>query len=276
MRYLSCAHTHTVFGDGHNTPEEMIARAKELEFVSLGFSEHAHQSFDKDYCMSAEAESVYVASLRDLQRQEKTLKIWVGLEVDALSDVPHGPVDYQIGSCHYLPEPFEGVFVGIDGDFSVLQNCLEKRYHGDGLALARDYYACHAQALLHRRPQIAGHFDLLRKYNGSLHMFDTESAAYRRLALSALEKTRQSGAVLEINTGGMARGYLPDPYPQDFLLLAWREMDGEVTLTTDCHDARYLDYAIPQTLSHLQTLGFETLLRLGTGDALWEKVTIGS
>ena len=38
---LQNLHTHTVFGDGKNTPEEMVLGALSSRCASLGFSEHS-------------------------------------------------------------------------------------------------------------------------------------------------------------------------------------------------------------------------------------------
>ena len=64
------------------------------------------------------------------------------------------------------------------------------------------------------------------------------------------------------------------PYPADFLLDAWREMGGQLTLTSDCHNARDLDCAFAQTLSMLRQKGFTHIYRLGTGDSLWDSVEL--
>ena len=41
MKYLQNLHTHTTYCDGKNTAEEMVQKAIELGFKSLGFSGHA-------------------------------------------------------------------------------------------------------------------------------------------------------------------------------------------------------------------------------------------
>ena len=60
-----------------------------------------------------------------------------------------------------------------------------------------DYFAIEVNALLRDRPQIIGHFDLLRKYAASLSLFHEADSAYRRLgALRAgarLPLRRRSG-----------------------------------------------------------------------------------
>ena len=164
--------------------------------------------------------------------------------------------------------------MAVDGDPVLLRRYVDEVYHGDGLAMACDYFAIEVNALLRDRPQIIGHFDLLRKYAASLSLFDEADPAYRRLALSALERAFPCGGVLEINTGGMARGYLTTPYPTLELLCAWRELGGRITLTSDCHDRRYLAHAFPQAAALARQAGFRTALRLGTGTELWEEAEL--
>ena len=73
MKY-SNIHTHTTFSDGKNTPEEMIERAKELGFVSLGFSDHSETVFDPHYCMASEKYSLYRSKISELKEKEEKVK----------------------------------------------------------------------------------------------------------------------------------------------------------------------------------------------------------
>lgn len=278
MTFPSNAHTHSRWCDGADAIPAMVEAARTFGFVSLGFSGHARQGFDPDYSMSADAQAGYFAELRTLQGAPEPgfPRLWAGLEVDALAHedlrrADYAEADYVVGSAHYLCESWEGMPVAVDGDPALLRRYVDEVYHGDGLAMARDYFAIEAEALLRDRPQIIGHFDLLRKYAASLSLFDESDPAYRRLALSALERAFPCGGVLEINTGGMARGYLPTPYPTPELLCAWRELGGQITLTSDCHDRRYLAHAFPEAVALARQAGFRTVLRLGTGTELWEE-----
>ena len=47
-------HTHTIYCDGNDTPEELIKAAIDNGFTSLGFSGHSFFKKDDDYCMSLE------------------------------------------------------------------------------------------------------------------------------------------------------------------------------------------------------------------------------
>ncbi len=282
MNFLSNAHTHTTYCDGKSTIEEQVTQAKALGFVSLGFSGHAMQGFDWKYCMSVENQQAYHAELLALQSLHKTRgltpKIYIGLEQDALTPAEEkaknrAAFDYIIGSAHYFPEPLNGEWVAVDGSAELLRRYVAERFGGDALAMAQAYYQLQAQTVRQDKPDIIGHFDLARKYATVIGL-DTGSPAYRNAALNALEVAYTGCKVLEVNTGGIARGYEQTPFPACFLLDAWREMGGEVTLTSDCHDARDLDCAFSMAANMLQELGYKRLLRLGTDAALWDEVEL--
>lgn len=279
MTFVSNAHTHSRWCDGLDAIPDMVEAARALGFVSLGFSSHARQGFDPAYSMASDAQAGYFAELRALQGEPGLPRLWAGLELDALAHPDcrreaFAHADYVIGSAHYLCESYGGAPVAVDGDPVLLRRYVDEVYHGDGLAMARDYFAIEVKALLRDRPQIIGHFDLLRKYAARLSLFDETDPAYRRLALSALEQAFPCGGVLEINTGGMARGYLTTPYPTLELLCAWRELGGSITLTSDCHDRRYLAHAFPKAAALARQAGFRTALQLGVGTELWEETTL--
>ena len=278
MRFLSNAHTHSTFCDGKNPPEEMIRAAEKLGFVSLGFSGHASQGFDLEYSMTAETQRAYFETVRALGSAAK-LRVWAGLEQDtfapdALKAENRRAADYVIGSAHYVSLDFHGRTVAVDGEPALLRQDIEEKCGEDALELARQYFDVHVSGLLRDRPDIIGHFDLVRKYALSESFFDETSPEYRRLALDALERAFPCGGVLEVNTGAIARGYRDDPYPTAELLGAWREMGGRTTITSDCHDAAKLDCAFERAAELLRQTGYRTVLRLGTGEALWQEETL--
>ncbi len=264
MSYVCNAHTHTPFCDGRTPIPEMIERAVALGFTALGFSGHGYEGIDPQYEMSPDGQAEYLRTLRLLQKEETRLRLWVGLERGSLSHVERAPFDYIIGSTHTMREPMEGKFYAVDGSADSLRELLEKRYHGDGLALVRDYYAQEVEYITSFRPDIIGHFDLVMRNNMKLGMFDAESEAYRRIAGSALERAFHGCTLLELNTGGVARcPELREPYPSRYLLELWREMGGRVIINSDCHNAQYLDCLFEQSLRRLAELGYRTVWALG-------------
>lgn len=283
MNFLSNAHTHTTFCDGKSTHQEMLEAAKQLGFVSLGFSGHGDQGFDHAYSMGQGRQKEYHKALRLMQAQQKEEgegpRLWVGLEQDgatpeALKELNKELFDYIIGSTHYLCPDYEGASVAVDGDPVLLTKYVERTFDGDWMEMVKTYYDDHVHMLLHDRPQIIGHFDLVRKNGGPGGLFDVDTPVYSRMALDALEKARASEAVLEVNTGAMARGYADTPYPSKALLGCWGELGGQITLTSDCHDARFLDHGYDRALELIKACGFTEIQRLGQGESLWETITL--
>lgn len=284
MRFLSNAHTHTVYCDGKSAMGEMVEAAQRLGFVSLGLSGHGDQGFDPAYSMTDGRQAKYLAEARALgkrlRQRGEAPRLWVGVEEDTLTSPEQQKenrrtLDYVLGSTHYLERDFHGQPVAVDGNPALLQAYICERMGGDALQMARRYFDLHVAGLLQGRPDIIGHFDLVRRYAASCGLFDEESPAYRALARNALERAYPCGGVLELNMGGMARNGMKAPYPTLELLGAWREMGGQVTMTSDCHNAALLDAGFDLGARLLARAGYRTVLRLGTGNSLWEEIDTG-
>lgn len=283
MKFLSNAHTHTTWCDGRTPISDMVQKACDLGFVSLGFSGHAGQGFDPLYSMLDGKQDSYKEELAAIQKQMANTadrpRIWIGLELDSMADETwrrdaYENFDYVIGSTHYLNRDYYGECVSVDGDPILLAQYIADELDGDGLRVAQQYYDTHVDALLRDRPDIIGHFDLVRKYSDSLHLFDVNGMAYRKIALDALQRAYGCGGVLEINTGCIARKSSSLPYPSKELLGAWYDMGGEITITSDCHDAAFLDCWFEEAVKLARSIGFKRVLRLGTEDELWEAVRL--
>ena len=136
-----------------------------------------------------------------------------------------------------------------------LQGAFED-FGGDGLAMAEAYFAAVAEVAA-KGPTILGHFDLLKKLNGDGRFFDETHPRYRAAALAALEAAAGKVQALEINTGGVARGYREELYPAPFLLKRWKALGGEVILTADAHSTDGLLFAFEQAAAYARAAGFE-------------------
>lgn len=271
MCFYSSPHVHTQYCDGRSTASDMARAAREHGFVSLGFSSHGAQAFDPKYCMSREGEQAYIAETARLCAQYAgSMKMWTGVERDALALPDAHRYAYVIGSAHYLP--YEGKHIPVDGDRDKLLAYVRDALHGDGLALARRFYQLAGEYIAGYRPDIIGHFDLVRKYNPAFGFFDTSSPAYRRIALDALERAFTGCTLLEVNTGCIARGHASIPYPEPFILAHWKRLGGDVIAATDCHDAKDIAFGFDIARQCMHSAGFDSALRLGTGDALFERI----
>lgn len=268
-RALSSPHNHTRYVDGKNTAPEMAEAAFQAGFVSFGFSEHGEQRFDQEYGLSPESAAAYRAEVLALKdRYAGRMKIWLGIERDSYADFDRSAYEYSIGSTHYLPSG--GGHIAVDSTEDNLKRLIEESYGGDPYWMASDYFTRHADFLEAFRPDIIGHFDLVKKMNQRCGFFDEADPRYTRAALEALERAAATGALLEVNTGAVARGWRSDPYPSPRLLARWRELGGRAIVSGDCHDSLFIDCAFDQCVQMLVDAGFTEAWRLGTGDALFE------
>ena len=265
MRILSNPHTHTDFSDGRDTPRAQVERALKLGYRALGFSDHAAQDVDAFTGMPREREADYQSAVRALAEEYAgRVRVYLGVELDSEFGLAEKKsYDYILLSCHYVRK----------GNVRALVDCRPRRdrvfavrdeaYGGNGEAMAADYFLHLGARALEERPAILGHFDIVKYFNGDGSLYDADSPVVRRAWREALAMARESGALLEVNTGGMARGYVNEPYPSWDILRAWRDLGGGVILGSDCHDARLLDFAFDDVLARLRAEGFGGVWELG-------------
>ena len=226
-------HTHTVWCDGKDTPGEMAEKAFSLGFFALGFSGHCDPPFST--CgMTEEGLRAYRRDIAQLKKDYAgRMEIYCGVEQDILSGLRAPGFDYAIGSVHWVEK--DGRHLSVDWKAEILAENIARHYGGDAYAFAADYFALVAQVREKTGCDIIGHFDLLTKFNEIDPRFDTAHPRYRAAALSALSALAAPGAVFEINTGAMARGYRTAPYPELWILKELRARRCGVMINSDCH-----------------------------------------
>lgn len=261
---LSNAHTHTQFCDGKSTAEEMVQAALRLGFTSLGFSGHSFHEGCMDYCMSLQHTQDYIAEIHRLQQKyQGQITLQLGLELDYYSQVDLTPYTYIIGSVHHYLDPEGGAFYSYDGDLPSFYQLFHQGFHDDALALARTYYSQVAELITHRRPAITGHFNLITKRNRDHHLINEDDPRYRSIALEALRACAETGAITEVNTGAIARGYASEPYPNRYMLQYLLEHHYPVMINSDCHDASRLNASFDLAVCLLRDIGFRSVMILG-------------
>jgi histidinol-phosphatase (PHP family) len=132
---------------------------------------------------------------------------------------------------------------------------MDNDFGGDGLAMAEAYFASVAEVAA-KKPDILGHFDLIKKLNCTGAYFDENSPRYKAAALAALDAARKADCLLEVNTGGVYRGYRNDFYPSFWLLEEWRKMGGRVVITADAHNCESLTFGYADAADLLRSAGF--------------------
>jgi histidinol-phosphatase (PHP family) len=275
MMGYSCLHTHTVFCDGSDDVETFCQTAWEKGFCSLGFSAHApitkKTGIQSEWHLPGERMEAYLDAVRQARRRwEGKLPIYLGLEVDYISALM-GPadqdyhdlgLDYLIGSVHYIIPP-KGKPFTVDGSRAELEQGIQEGFNGDGEALMHAYWDAEA-AMIHAGGfDILGHADLIKKNNQhDPPFFDPSAPAYLRrteeIAALAGKAAAQWGIAVEVNTGGMTRGKLNEPYPSVALLTAFQNHQVPAIITADAHTAQALDSHYPEALEAMRKASYTT------------------
>ena len=258
--FRSCVHTHTHFCDGKDSPESMVLAALDRGFVSLGFSGHCHADYDIA-SMSEENELAYREEIRRLQQvYGDRLEILLGLEHDAYAPYSDFPYDYQIESVHHIW--VDGQLCFEDWDREKMEHAINTCFGGDIFAYAKYYFSVCAAAYEKSPAVIAGHLDLLTKFNEGYCQFDEQDPRYLEPAKEALACAVERGMVVELNTGAISRGYRTMPYPSIPLLRHLNDLNGKVIVTSDCHNKAHLTCWYDEAAELLKSCGFRSVMQL--------------
>ena len=253
---LQNLHTHTAYCDGQDMPEQIIQTAIKKGFGSIGFSGHSYMFYSENHSMSIEGTEEYKKEIKFLKQKYKgTIGVFLGLEFDMYSEIDLCGYDYLIGSLHYLKIGRE--YVGFDRSAEVVAKIIDDYFGGNGMAFAKEYYGQLARLPEYGKFDIIGHFDIITKNIEKVKFFDIESKEYLDYALGALDALRGKIPFFEVNTGAIARGYRTSPYPYKNLLKEFKAMGFGAIISSDCHNAEYLDCSFKDARDLLLEYGFK-------------------
>ena len=261
MKHMQNLHTHTIYCDGVNTPEELINEAMRRGFESIGFSGHSYMKREpREYSMTADSNLLYKKKINDLKtKYANGLQVFLGMEADFYSEADRSGYDYLIGSVHYVKK--DGILLDFDRTdigrpTDTVKNIIRDVYNGKGMNFIRDYYETLGRLPERGKTDIIGHFDLAVKTNGTLGFVDEDSAEYQHCAIEAAEKLAGKIGLFELNTGAVARGFRKIPYPAPFLLKELQRLGFGVVITSDCHRKENLNFYFKEAAELLKQCGF--------------------
>ena len=187
------------------------------------------------------------------ERYRGRLNLHIGIERDSMG--PLQPAEYVIGSVHQIIKDKEAVMV--DESEEILKDAVNRLWGGDWYRLTADYYAREAKAAELTACDIIGHVDLITKFNQDGHLFDETCDAYLEPAMAAVRELSKSGALFEINTGAMSRGFRREPYPSPALLKEIRRLGGKIIINSDSHRTDTLAWQFQAAVRLAKECGFD-------------------
>jgi len=272
-------HSHTYYCDGKLSPKAYIKEAIEIDVISYGFSSHIPVPFENLWSMKKEKLQSYFDEIEDVKKQfGNELQIYTSLEVDyipnvigpAFPEVQKLPLDYTIGSVHYIDQFEDGTPWEIDGQTAVFEKGLSEIFKGKIKSTIQRYYELTRQMIAEGNVDIVGHLDKIKMHNEKKPFFSEDSGWYQSEMSKTLEVIADSGAILEVNTRGVYKKQASTTYPSPEFLRRAKAMNIPITLNSDCHTPLEMTGYFPQACRMLKDIGFTHLMVLLDGN--WEKV----
>ena len=205
--------------------EEYLRKAIELGIDVFGYSEHAPmKNFEDGYRLVLEKQDFYQNTVLELkEKYKKQIDVVLGYEVDyiegdyLLDGIINAPVDYLIGSVHYLDK------WGFDNPEFIGE--YEKR---DIDTIWEEYFKAMQNMARSGHFDIVGHFDLMKVFNF------LPKKNMKELCFEALKEIKKADMVIELNSSGL-RKEVKEQYPsQEILQLAY-QLKIPITFGSDAH-----------------------------------------
>lgn len=259
---LTNYHTHGSFCDGVQEPEQYILTALKKGFKALGFSSHAPLPFVNHWTMKADQTEIYLKEINRLKtKYQNEIEIYLGMEIDYFPEKHRNLfrqfyLDYTLGSVHCIADFENEKCYSIDGSKEEFDETLSKVFDSDIRKFVSRYYELIKKMAVEEKPDIIGHFDVIKKNNQAGRYYSESESWYRSLVKDTLEVIAQKQVILEVNTGGILRGYTTEFYPSPWILQEALKMDIPIMLNSDAHAPENLDGYFIEARKILREIGY--------------------
>ncbi len=271
-------HSHCDFCDGHASMEEFVKAAIQEGFTSYGFTSHSPFCVENTCNMKRENFSDYLAEFQRLkQKYAGQIELYIGLEIDFLDDTFHPaidyfrnlPLDYRIGSVHYIVAP-DGTPVDTDGSPERFCQYVDTYFDGDVDEVVRRFYCGSRRMLELGGFDILGHFDKIG-LNASIYREGLDKEPwYRALVLDYIDEIARRDILVEINTKAWERRERLVPHADYFETM--RKLGVRGVVNSDAHYPEKINSGREVALQALLQAGYITVWQLDRGE--WREVPI--
>ncbi len=279
--HITNLHTHTKYCDGKYSAEDMIISAINSNMQSIGISTHGPLPFMSDWNIQKTEVDNYIDEIIILKQKYKdVIQVYLGMELDYIPSVGFDQytldlikrLDYYIGSVHFLAKLNNGLMWTVDYNLDELLNGIRESFNGNIKIAVETYYDYIGNMALKYKPPIIGHFDLFKKNNKNNVLFDENEKWYVDAVEKCLGIIAKTPCIVEINTGGIARGYTNEQYPSTFILKMIKEKNIPVIINSDAHSTDGINCKFEDTYKLVYDLGFEKISYLSEDG--WKNQTI--
>lgn len=262
-------HSHTNWVDGRDSPEDMVLGAVAAGLEEFGISEHVALPAPNPVWevfplglrpdrAKAHADAVAALAVKYAGR----IRVRRGYEADYVREAsfpdrglyePLAP-DYLIGSVHFLRAP-DGTIASVGTGKSAMaafDAALRELWGGSPERLARAYFAAEREMVSRFDFDVVAHPDLILHHNRDRVVFDTAAPWWREELEATADAIAASGKAVEINTGGLFRGLVPDAYPAKPFRDLLRARGVKFVLSSDAHRSDAIAHAFGRFAGELR------------------------
>lgn len=267
-------HSGPFCGHARGSLESILDAYVRRKFAWVGITEHmppvhARFMYPEEAAAGESVQSLrrrfgrYMAACRRLQKDySDRIRIYVGFETEAFSGALQSAMelcreyrpDYIVGSVHHVND------VGFDLSPEAYRTAVEKAGGID--ELYRRYFDRQYEVITRLRPQVVGHFDLVRIYDPEYRSRLAQANLQEPLQRN-LNAIRQLGLALDVNMRAFLKGFA-EPYPA--IPILERAIDLGIALLPgdDSHDVQSVGAHLDDGLRILQALGADCRWRTPT------------
>jgi histidinol-phosphatase (PHP family) len=259
-------HSGQYCNHAQNTLEEMVRAYIEQGFAWVGLTEHMPPSADAflypeerraglTAAAMAERFDRYMDEARRLQKKyADRIEILVGFETEdssgavdlALQLIDAYAPDYILGSVHHVMD--------IAFDYNAESYRLAAAAAGSVPALYCRYLDRQHELIERLRPQVVGHFDLIRIFDPDYRRHLLLPEVQERI-LRNLELIRKLDLILDFNVAALKKG-ADEPYVSQSILVQARRRGIDVVPGDDAHSVETVGLHLDQGMRILEQMGF--------------------
>ncbi|CAO3607386.1 unnamed protein product [Mucor hiemalis] len=276
MPYSYHSHSGQFCKHGYGLLEDVVKEAIRKGFRGYGLSEHMPRYADSELypeeieacCTPQTLRATYAEFQVEARRLKELYKdqisLLVGAEIEFINkDYDHHvkhlretyTAEYVVGSLHHVNS------VPIDFSPELYAKALDQ-VNGSLTDLFTRYFDEQYIMLQSVRPEVVGHFDLIRIFADQSIADKTllEPEVWERINRN-IDFIVEYGGLIEINSRSYKKG-LRDAYPQRDVIQIIQEKGGRFTLSDDCHGPNDVGLFYEKLPAYLLETGIDTLYYL--------------
>jgi histidinol-phosphatase (PHP family) len=270
-------HQHCHYCDGTESVDAHVIAAIQQGITSMGFSCHCPVPFDNNWSMKKADLPAYFDEIEQAKlKHHGKIAINRSLEIDYIPGIidiseewlQQLPLDYTIGSVHFVGSYENGRPWEIDGPHQVFLDGLTTIYDDDVQQVVTKYFELTRHMVREVCPDVIGHLDKIKMQNRGF--WNEDDDWYKNEILATLEEIRAKKAIVEVNTRGMYKKLTMEPYPGRWVLEHILRMNIPVQINSDAHHPREITSHFSETAGLLKAVGFTHLMAFLNGQ--WQPV----